>query len=133
MGQMQKILTNTSTKISPIFTFDSNNSAVYDVGYQFLYAIKINPKQPCDVNVHRQKMAAPTQSNSPARNGKFLINYRNCTIGTQVNGDNTTVNNNRPGRSTSSSQESSPIRDYSKSIWSKLLLIICLRMRQWQF
>ena len=80
-----------------------------------------------------KKMAAPTQPNSPAQNGKFSINYDHCTIGTQVNGDNTTVNNNRPGRSTPSSQESSPIRDNSKSIWSKLLLIICLRMRQWQF
>lgn len=73
------------------------------------------------------------QPNSPAQNGKFTVYYDKCEIGTQVNGDNTIVFTNRPGRSTPSSQESSPIRDNSKSIWSKLLLIICLRMRQWQF
>ena len=95
------------------------NSTIDHVGYQFPYAIKINPK----ITPWRQSfvktMAAHKQPDSPAQNSKYSINVDNCTIDKLVIGDYNTVNDNRSGRSRPSSQESSPILDSGESPFTK--------------
>ena len=92
------------------------NSTNDHVGYQFPYAIKINPK----ITLWRQSfvktMAAHKQPDSPAQNSKYSINVDNCTIDKLVMGDYNTVNDNRSGRSRPSSQESSPILAASRRL-----------------
>ena len=94
-------------------------SIVDHVGYQFPYAIKINPK----ITLWRQSfvetMAAHKQPDSPAQNSKYSINVDNCTIDKLEMGDYNTVNGNRSGRSWPSSQESSPILDSGESPFTK--------------
>ena len=74
-------------------------SIVDRVGYQFPYAIKINPKITLWHQSSVETMAAHKQSESPAQNSKYSINVDNCTIDKLEMGDYNTVNGNRSGRS----------------------------------
>ena len=95
------------------------NSTIDHVGYQFPYAIKINPK----ITPWRQSfvktMAAHKQPDSPAQNSKYSRNVDYNTIDKLVMGDYNTVNDNRSGRSRPYSQESSPILDSGESPFTK--------------